>query len=465
MRFNRNLAVQTDSYKVSHWLQFPPNTEKAYYYVESRGGAYELNGVDELRFAILQPILDKMLSKMPTVDDINKADMFWTAHGEPFNKQGWLDLVELGYFPLEIKAVEEGKICKAHEPLITVVNTDERFAWLPGWIETRLLQIWYPITVASKLWGCKKVILDFLESTGTPEDIMFKLHSFGYRGVSSDESAELGGMAELVNFMGTDTSAGLLGVMEYYGTDGYVSEDEADYLERTGMTVEDNIKAEMAGFSIPAAEHSTMTSWGQENEVDAYRNMLDQFAKPGALVAVVSDSYDLENAVEKYWGGELKQQVLDSGATVVIRPDSGEPKEIVLRTLKQLDRLFGSIKNDKGYKVLNPAVRVIQGDGISSRDDLYEILDNMKDAGYSADNVAFGMGGGSLQQVNRDTLKFAMKCSAIKQNGVWKDVYKNPVDAPWKASKGGRFDDNLQVVWKDGDFVKRYTFDEVRNNA
>jgi len=432
---NDSLVLQTDSYKVSHWKQFPPGTEKVYYYIESRGGS------KELKFFGLQAILKDILSTVPTVEQVEFADKFWTAHGEPFNKEGWLKIVELGYYPLEIRAVKEGSICTPRQVLTTIVNTNPEFFWLAGWVETRILQLWYPTTVCTKSWKCKKVIQKYLESTGDVAGLDFKLHDFGYRGVSSQGSAEMGGMAHLVNFMGTDTIAGVFAAQEYYNTD------------------------EMVAFSIPAAEHSTMTSWGKDDEEGAYKNMLDQFAKPGSIVAVVSDSYDLENAVNKYWGGTLKQQVLDSGATIVVRPDSGEPWKIVLRTVDQLAKLFGYEVNDKGYKVLNPAVRVIQGDGIDDENSINKILKELTDFGYSADNVAFGMGGGLLQQVNRDTLKFAMKCSAIKQNGEWKDVFKCPVDAKWKASRGGRFNDNtLDLVWKDGKFIKEYTFEEVRNN-
>lgn len=263
----RSIVFTTDSYKASHWLQFPPNTEETYYYISSRGGA------EQTLFFGLQAVIKKLLLEIPTVEDVERADKFWKAHGEPFNKQGWLDLVELGYFPLEIKAVPEGSKVDCDEVMVTIRSTDKRFYWLPGWIETRLLQVWYPTTVATKSWECKKVILKYLEETGTPEDIGFKLHSFGYRGVSSEESAELGAMAELVNFMGTDTVAGIFAAQEYYNTD------------------------EMVGFSIPAAEHSTVTAWGRDGEKAAYANMLKQFAKPGAFVAVVSDSYDIDNAV------------------------------------------------------------------------------------------------------------------------------------------------------------------------
>lgn len=431
----RSLVFTTDSYKASHWLQFPANTEQTYYYIESRGGT------DELLFFGLQAIIKKLLSTMPTKADIDKAEKFWNAHGLPFNKSGWLELIELGYYPLEIQAVPEGSIVSQKDVLVTITNTDDRFFWLPGWIETRILQIWYPVTVATRSMKCKRVIQKYLEQTGTPESIAFKLHSFGYRGVSSEESAELGGMAELVNFMGTDTVAGIFAAQEYYNT------------------------SDMLGFSISAAEHSTMTSWGRDDELGAYRNMLDRFAKPGALLAVVSDSYDIDNAVTNIWGKELRQQVIDSGATIVIRPDSGDPATMVLRVVKQLDKSYGSEINGKGYKVLNH-VRVIQGDGIDGPETLEEILSLLASEGYSADNVAFGMGGGSLQQVNRDTYKFAMKCSAVKIAGEWKDVFKCPVDAPWKASRGGRVtNENLRPVYRNGRLIVDDDFDTVRSRS
>jgi nicotinamide phosphoribosyltransferase len=246
----------------------------------------------------------------------------------------------------------------------------------------------------------------------------------------------------------------------------------------------------VAGFSIPAAEHSTITSWGRDGEVDAYRNMLNQFAKPGAILAVVSDSYDIYNAVENLWGGELRQQVIDSGATIVIRPDSGDP-EIVCRKLVQLlgDK-FGYTTNSKGFKVLNN-VRLIQGDGINEHT-IRCILGSFQAYGWSADNIAFGMGGALLQQLDRDTQKFAMKCSSALINGRWVDVQKDPITDPGKKSKAGRvtlwrsggewvsavdrptgwhdkaigdFVDVLEEVYRDGRLVKEITFDQVRANT
>ena len=226
------------------------------------------------------------------------------------------------------------------------------------------------------------------------------------------ESAALGGMAHLVNFMGGDTVVALLAARKYYGAD-------------------------MAGFSIPAAEHSTITAWGREGEADAYANMLQQFGQAGKLLAVVSDSYDIYHAVSEIWGKQLRAQVESSGATVVIRPDSGVPEDIVPDVLQRLYAEFGGRVNSKGYKVLNDCVRVIQGDGVDV-DSIGVILQRIQQAGFSTENVAFGMGGGLLQKVNRDTLRFAMKASAMQINGAWRDVYKQPVTDSGKHSKRGR---------------------------
>lgn len=405
---SRLLVLNTDSYKISHWLQYPPGTRSVFSYIEARGGSLPYTV-----FFGLQALLKEYFTQPVTAADVALAEEVCTAHGLPFNRDGWLHIVEAhgGRLPLRIRAVPEGTVVPVNHALVTVENTDPACWWLTSYVETALLRIWYPTTVATHSHATRQLIADALARTGDPAGLPFKLHDFGARGVSSLESAMLGGMAHLVNFRGTDTMSALLGARLYYGEP-------------------------MAGFSIPAAEHSTITAWGREGELDAYRNMLRQFGKPGALFAVVSDSYDLDAAVTQLWGGALRDEVIASGATVVVRPDSGDPTTIVLRTVKSLDAAFGNEVNAKGYKVLKH-VRVIQGDGIT-RESIASILAALAGAGYSADNVAFGQGGALLQQVNRDTLGFAMKASAAEVDGQWRDVFKAPVTDPAKRSKAGR---------------------------
>ncbi len=403
-----NPIVNTDSYKASHFMQYPPEATGMFSYVESRGGRY-----DRTVFFGLQMLAKEYLCRPVTAQMIEQARLFFDAHGEPFNEAGWRYIVAQygGYLPVRIRAVPEGSVVPTHNVLMTVECDDPRAFWIVSYIESMLLRLWYPITVATQSWHLRKTIGRYLRKTSDDlSQLPFKLHDFGARGVSSAESAAIGGAAHLVSFMGSDTVLGVLAANRFYN-------------------------AQMAAYSVPAAEHSTITSWGREREADAYRNMLAQFGKPGAIVSVVSDSYDLFAALD-LWGGALKQAVLDSGATLVIRPDSGEPVDIVMKTVRALDASFGSTLNGRGRRVLN-TVRVIQGDGVDEAS-IGAILAALDDAGYAADNITFGMGGALLQRVDRDTQRFAMKCSAIRLGETWTGVRKDPVTDSGKRSKMGR---------------------------
>jgi nicotinamide phosphoribosyltransferase len=425
------LIFDTDSYKNSHHRQYPPGTKEVFSYIESRGGRF-----DKTVFFGLQYYIKEYLLEPTTMKDVERAAPMWTAHMGSFN-YGWRDdIVKAhdGYYPVRIRALPEGLVVPTSTPLVTVQSLDG-VIWANTWMETSLMRnVWPGTDVASISYNGKKIIRTALEkSCDSPDtEINFKLHDFGGRGVSSQESAMVGGAAHLINFMGTDTFVSIPFLADYYN------------------------QSEMPGYSIDAMEHSSVTSWGKEHEADAFRNMLRVSGKAGVPVACVSDSYDIKNAVQNIWCKELKDDVIKSGAIVVIRPDSGNPPEIVLMCVKLLDEGFGHTVNNKGYKVLKHT-RVIQGDGINL-DMIQKILDVLLEAGYSAENVAFGMGGALLQQHNRDTQKFAMKCSHIyrarngmeteksriyKMNGeelVSVDVFKDPITDPGKRSKAGRLD-------------------------
>lgn len=448
-----NIILMADSYKYSQFNQYPEGTELVYSYIESRGGKF-----DETVFFGLQAFIMKYLSSPITQDMIDEAEEIILAHGEPFNREGWEYILEAyaGYLPVIIKAVPEGTVVPTSNILVSIQNTDPRCYWLPSFLETALLRaVWYPTTVATNSREIKKVILDALVESGTPSDIMFKLHDFGDRGVSSEESAAIGGTAHLVNFMGSDTVPALIFARKYYN-------------------------AQMAAYSVPAMEHSTVTSWGREHEADSYRNMFAKNARVGGIVSCVSDSYDIFNACEM-WGTELKQMVLDSGAMLVVRPDSGDPVEVILHCLDILKEHFGVTVNEKGYQVLNN-VRILQGDGININT-IERILDEVTLEGYSADNLVFGQGGALLQMVNRDDQKFAMKCSAVKVNGEMRDVYKDPITDSGKRSKRGMLklisnegrlttvrqeevgEDILEEVFVCGKLLRHQSLDEIRNRA
>lgn len=415
-RFNPILL--TDSYKFSHYMQYPPGTKKAFSYVESRGGKFEKTVMFGLQY-----ILKEYLSIPITMEDVDDAEKKIQSHivpGKtapfPFNRAGFERIVQVhnGYWPVRIRALPEGTISPTGTPLVTIENTDPELPWVTSYLETILLQVWYPITVATTSYNIKQSIKEYMEETCDDlSGLPFKLHDFGYRGCSSNESAAIGGAAHLLSFQGTDTMIATEFLREYY-------------------------KAEMAGFSIPATEHSTITSWKRENEFAAYEHMVNVY-KDSPLFACVSDSYDIFKAI-KMWGDLKDRIVSENGQTVVVRPDSGDPIHMSLECVKLLDHEFGSTINTKGYRVLD-GCRVIYGDGISGPEVIVEILDQLKQNGYSAENIAFGMGGGLLQKVDRDTQKFAMKCSAVTmESGEVVPVYKDPVTDRGKTSKPGRLD-------------------------
>ena len=431
-----------------------------YSYFESRGGLY-----DHTVFFGLQYFLHRYLAGVVVSQQkIDEAAELCVAHlgsADLFNRAGWEHILKVhgGRLPIVIRAVPEGTLVPTKNVLFTMENTDPACFWLTNYLETLLVQVWYPMTVATNSRSMKEVIAGYLEETGCGlEGLAFKLHDFGYRGVSSVESAATGGAAHLVNFMGTDTMAGYVMARQYY--------DEP-----------------MSGFSIPAAEHSTMTSWTKAREADAYRNMLTAF--PTGLVAVVSDSYDIFHACENIWGKELKELIMERDGTLVVRPDSGDPPVIVVQVLESLGKAFGTTDTPKGFKMLPPQIRVIQGDGISAQS-LPVILEAMKVAGWAADNLAFGSGGALLQKMNRDTQKCAFKCSFAVIDGSPVDVYKDPITDPGKKSKKGRLTlqraadgtlstvcdgagdpetDVLVEVFRDGAVTKDWTFAEVRAAA
>jgi len=461
MRINPILLV--DSYKSTHPVQYPPGTASMFDHLESRGGQFGTT------IYIGQQYINKEYLTIPiTHAHVDEAKDFFASHfgtDDPayFPEMGFRKMVDDGgYWPVRIKTVAEGTEVPTRNMLLSLESTGgpETF-WAASWLETQIVRNWYPTTVATLSFYCKKIILEALmESANDPwSEIYYKLHDFGGRGATCHEAACIGGMAHLINFRGSDTCEGITFAREYYGE-------------------------KMAGNSIAAAEHSSITSWTRERELLAYRNMVKQFCKPGRVVACVSDSYNIYNAIENMWCDELLDEVKTSGGCIVIRPDSGDPPTVVLKCLQVLERKLGMKKNMRGYKILPDYFRLIQGDGINI-DSLAEILKVVLQNGYSASNLAFGMGGGLLQLVNRDTQKFALKCSEITDiHGGVIPVYKDPVTDPGKTSKSGRLDliiekgelktvpfgtakngSQMITVYENGKIMHDFTMAEVRKNS
>ena len=458
-----NICLLTDSYKVTHHYFYPEGTEKIYSYLESRVGA-EFN---KTIFYGLQYIMKKYLEgPVVSQEKIDEADNLISAHiGEGiFNRDGWQYILDEhdGCLPIEIRAVAEGTPVDVSNVLMTVENTDKKSFWLVNYLESLLLQVWYPSTVATLSAEVRKLANFYLEVTGSVKDNLdFMLHDFGYRGATSTESSMLGGSAHLLSFSGTDTIPALAIPENYYND------------------------SNVYGFSVQATEHSVMTSLGPEGEMDQILNVIDN-AKNGILSMVI-DSYDYRNFLTQ--AGSEGSQLNDAirrfleieGNKVVFRPDSGEPVSTTIDCLNILEKGFGSYRTDKGYRVFDSNIGLLWGDGLDYQK-IRDILFAMKSNGWAAENIIFGMGGGLHSSVNRDTQRNAFKCSAQLRNGVWHDIFKNPLDSS-KKSKTGRFklinednsfrtvpidcdgEDYLHTVFKDGKIMIEDTFADIKARA
>lgn len=473
--FFENICLMSDSYKMGHWKMYLKDTQAVYSYLEARNGAR----FNKTVFYGLQYILSRyFVGQVVTQEKIDEAEKIIDAHlGKGiFNRQGWQYILEKheGRLPLRIKAVPEGTPVDINNVMMTVENTDdENCAWLTNYVETELLHVWYSMTVATLSRECKIMIKDYLmKTTDDLSGLDFMLHDFGERGSTTLESAALAGSAHLINFKGTDTVPAIPLILKYYGMDiNDIKYEEANEI---------NIAETMPGFSVAATEHSIMTARGEAGEFDVVEHLYNEYTT--GILSTVIDSYNYENYITVL-GTRFKDVVLNRNGRTVFRPDSGDPVTVTLRCLELLGEYFGYTKNNKGFKVLNDKVRVLWGDGI----DYYGIrtvLFSMFNHGWSAENIVFGMGGGLHQKVERDTQRTAFKCSSQMFDDIWHDVYKKPKDLT-KASKRGRLalikdgdrfvtireeelgdkKNYLETVFENGNFVKMYSFDEIRKNA
>jgi nicotinamide phosphoribosyltransferase len=464
-----NLILLADAYKYAHHKLYYPGTTQIYSYLESRGGMF-----DETVFFGLQYFLKEYLQGAAfNQQDLDEADGFLQqvfGRDDVFDRSKFQYILDKydGHLPVKIKAVAEGTAVPTGNVLMTIENTDPECYWLTNFLETLLMQVWYPCTAATLSNQIKKVITKFYDETATDDaeaGIGFVLNDFGFRGVSSVESAKIGGAAHLLNFSGSDNLAG------------------------SGMAINYYDAKKVYGLSIPATEHSICTLLGREGELEVFKHVIRTF--PTGTIACVSDSFNIFKACEEYWGTELRDEILNRKGTLVIRPDSGDPIMTLTKIFEILFDKFGFTVNARGYKVLPAQVRVIQGDGVNYAE-IINIYNALKENGISAENLVLGMGGALLQKVDRDTQKFALKCSSAVINGREVAVEKSPTEMDaqgnitdsFKKSKGGRLklvkingifktvnqqehlelEDALQTVFENGALVNTITFEQAKAN-
>lgn len=463
-----NLLLLADAYKYSHYSLYSRGTTKIYSYLESRGGMF-----DETIFYGLQYFLKKYIEGPAfTKENIDEAE---EVLSDVFGRKGVFKRENFdyilrqygGHLPVRIKAVPEGNPVPVKNVLMTIENTDPNCFWLTNFLETLLMQVWYPSTVATLSREIRKTVEYYFELTvdeASKSSIDFALNDFGFRGVSSVESAGLGGSAHLINFMGSDTVYASSFAKKYYNAQ------------------------KIYGMSVPATEHSIMTLKGAKGESEIFGHVLNAYSE--GILACVSDSYNIFNAVGELWGKEFKDKIMQRNGTLVIRPDSGDPVQTLLKVFEILFDRFGFTTNSKGYRVLPKQVRVIQGDGVDY-ESIQLIYKTLKAKGISAENLLLGMGGALLQKVNRDTQKFALKCSYAEVAGEIVNVQKSPTEMneqgelvkSFKTSKAGRLkliqaesglktvsedeqgEDILETVFENGKIKKLQTFEEIRERA
>ena len=455
-----NPILTADSYKLGHYLQYPQETKAVSGYITTRGASPR----PEIVFFGLQMFLKEHLSRKITSEHVNEAEEIARLHGQPFNRAGWERIVSThgGYLPLRIEALPEGMILRRDLPMVQVISTDPELPWLTGFIETALLRgVWYPSSVATRARRLKDQLRPYYQqSCDDPEAVLeTALADYGARASASHEQSGLGGLAHLLSFSRSDTLAAIEYGRRYYGRP-------------------------IAGCSMPASEHTTMIAWGQEREAEAFANMLDRFPDFPA-VSVVSDSYDIANAVSEIWGKTLKDRVEAERPRLIVRPDSGDPIDTPVQVVSQLAYAFGTHQNARGYKVIDHGVRVLQADAVSIQD-IIMVLGRLEGMGFSSENITFGMGSSLLQKVSRDSFSFTMKTTAWRdQDGRWHDMARrqppmrsgNPktglravindagdiYDIP--LSELGARENLLQPVWETGRLLQDWSFDEVRARA
>lgn len=408
-----NPAIETDFYKTTQPRMYAPEVEGIFSYIESRGGEYPITVFFGLQAWLLRtPGFSK--ENPLTKAHVDKADLIISAMGGfPYDRSAHDIVVNEygGVYPITIHAVKEGSKVPYKNALCTIeITEDSRIFSLVGYLETAILRaIWFPSTIASRVYAMKANIdglyARFADSSATTD---FAFLDFSARGVESADASAIGSAAFLTSFLGTDTIAGVELVYDLYGQ-------------------------EVIGGSVAASEHSVMCSYGEAREEFSFEHIVEG-TPDNTILSVVSDTWDIYRACE-YWN-KLAPRIAAKGLQMVIRPDSGDPLEVIPKMLQILSKGFKTHLNDKGLKVFDN-LKILWGDGVDESNYL-QIIGIVIKAGYGPEVIILGSGGGLMQKVNRDTGKWALKASAVYVNRSWKPIKKDPITDSGKKSKAGK---------------------------
>ena len=409
----QNPLLMTDGYKTSHHKMYPEGTTLVYSNFTPRNVKYMPDmAKDIVVFGIqytikyIDDLYNENFFNLPKDEVVGEAKRYLSSYlGTDYDVSHFEALHDLGYLPIKVKALSEGSIVKEKIPVMTIYNTHPDFYWLPNFLETLISSLlWKPMHSASIANGYKKLLVSHAKETDNRNIgfVDFQGHDFSFRGMQHPESAISSGMGFLTSFSGTDTIPALKAIKYYYS-------------------------GENAGFSVPASEHAVVTAYGKEDEIESFRRIMKQF--PTGIVSMVSDSFDLWQVCTRFVT-ELKEQILERDGKLVIRPDSGDPADILCGTgalatnhkdalaknrelgedeilpsekgvIELLWDVFGGTINEQGYKVLDSHIGAIYGDSITlERAD--EICKRLKAKGFSSTNVVLGVGSYSMGYATRD---------------------------------------------------------------
>jgi len=464
-----------DMYKEFHQKAYHPDVSEVYINFTNRSGRYSNTGLDGVVFVGLQYFIKSYLQDAWGEFFNTKKEQVIAEHkrvvsailGFDVDVEYLAKLHDLGYLPLEIKALEEGTLVPYQVPNLTIRNTIDGFGWLPNMIETQLSAcIWGVSTSATTSMAYLKKFLEYSNKTCANDlSVPFQGHDFSYRGMFGMEASALSGFGHLCSgLVGTDSIPAVIFAEQYYNAD---------------------LENSLVGASVNATEHSVTCSWQDEGEYEFFKTLIEQTPK-GQILSLVSDTWD-------YWGlllntlPKLKNLIEYQDIKVVIRPDSGDPVDIICGYRKDkgsvevLWDIFGGTINDKGYKVLSDSIGLIYGDSITlDRQD--EILSKLEKKGFASSNVVLGIGSYTYQYVTRDTHGSAVKATSIIKKGIRKSIFKHPkTDSNKKSSKGLFFVNKnfeleqdvsfekeqlsgnmLKIVYKNGKLIKETSLNNIR---
>jgi len=454
MNQRHNICLSSDAYKFTQDGLDPENIEKIMEYTTIRGGVF-----NECRFFGLQYLIKNyLLGEVVTIEKIDKAEKICnrTFGFNYFKRDHWEYILREydGKLPILIRAVPEGMIVPMRNVLMTIENTDPQCAWLSTYLESLNLKVAFPSTVCTYGWNVLKMSQKFADECGSPLPLCFD-NDFGYRACHTEEEAEIGGMAHLINSPGGDTMVALQAADDFY-TQGTM-------------------------LSVRATEHHTMQVYGKEREKEAYEHCID-VTSPEAILSLVTDTYDYEYAQNQILGTELHDKILNRSGKIVMRPDSGYPPEVLIKTLNTIKNKFGYTVNSKGYIINNQKLGILMGDSINFDMMKKSMMVAITENKFDISNFCFGSGG-KRYAVERDTLGFTTKACAYMADGVWYPTSKTPVNNKFKHSIGGRLklckengefitkryeesgSDLMIDIFKNGELLKDWTFNEVKNNV